>query len=30
MRIRFWRSSAARFSAARRWLSALRWAFDLL
>ncbi len=30
MRIRFARSSAARFSAARSWLSALRWAFDLL
>ncbi len=30
MRIRFLRSSAARFSAARRWFSALRWAFDCL
>ena len=30
MRIRFARSSAARLSAARAWLSALRWAFDLL
>ena len=30
MRIRFLRSSAARFSAARRWFSVLRWAFDLL
>ena len=29
-RIRFARSSAARLSAARAWLSALRWAFDLL
>ena len=30
MRIRFARSSAARFSAASRWFSVLRWAFDLL
>ena len=30
MRIRCCRSSAARFSAALRWFSALRWAFDLL
>ena len=30
MRIRFSRCSAARFSAALRWFSALRWAFDLL
>jgi hypothetical protein len=30
MRIRFCRTSAARFSAAFRWFSALRWAFDLL
>ena len=30
IRMRFLRSSAARFSSARRWFSVLRWAFDCL